>query len=141
MIGRILIVLVWALMDLAQVAIARAAGTGDRAGDGPLVVFAVSALAGAVLLVCLAVVNLAAYRGGGDPTRLARARLIAWLCGVRLLVVVVVMAAARVLGDRPHPISQSSFLGLALVAFLDCAVALGLAARSVAAIRRSVASG
>lgn len=137
-IGRMLIALIWAIADVSQVVLARLAGIGNRPGDGPIIVFEVSAVSGAVVLVCLAIVNARSLRGGHNATRRrglrAQARGLTVLCGLRLVAVIGTMIALRAADSTPDSVSQTTFLGLLVLATLDAAVALVIAARSLAAL-------
>ncbi|PZS19118.1 MAG: hypothetical protein DLM57_04575 [Pseudonocardiales bacterium] len=140
--GRALIALVWAIGDAGQVAIARSGGLGDRPGDRPLMVFAASALIGAVLLCGLVVVNVRAVKAFPDPerSRLAHlqihARVLAWLCGLRLVAVIGALVVAR--GSGTHDsITQSTFLELVVLTLFDAGVALAIAATTVTGLHRS----
>jgi hypothetical protein len=139
-IGRGLIALVWALGDVGQVALAWSGGIGDRPGDAPLVAFAVSAAIGAVLLCGLVAVNLLAVKAIADRTRQARllnqARLISWLCGLRLVVVLATMFAVRGSTGPDAPVTELTFQSLVIFAFVDAAVALGIAAGTMGGLRR-----
>jgi hypothetical protein len=136
-IGRGLIALVWAIGDVGQVALG---GIGDRAGDAPLVVFAASAAVGAVLLCGLVAVNLLAVKAMADSARQARlltqARLISWLCGVRLVVVLAAMFAVRGGTGPDAAVTELTFQTLVIFAIVDAAVALGIAAGTAAGLRR-----
>lgn len=139
-----MIALVWAIGDVGQVVLARSGGIGDRPGDAPLVVFAASATVGAVLLCGLVIVNfrsvnaVKALAGSARQARLlTQARLIGWLCGVRLVVVLGAMFAVRGDTGPDAALTQLNFQTLAIFAFIDSAFALGIAAGSVGALRRS----
>lgn len=138
-VGRGLIALVWVIADIGQIVIG---GSANRAGDGPLVGFAGSALIGVVLLCGLATINFRAVRAAADRARrvrlLAQARLIGWLCTARLVAIVPVLLALRSLGEAKDRIPQVTFMGLAILALFDAAVALGIAAGTIGALRRSI---
>lgn len=134
-IGRGLIALVWAIADGAQIVLGLGS-IGDRAGDEPFVGFGGSALIGAVMLCGLATINFQAVRAR-QAHLLTAARLLGWLCGVRLVAIAPVLFALRSLGDAKDRIPQVTFMGLVMLALLDAAVALGIAAGTVGALRRS----
>jgi hypothetical protein len=141
-IGRGLIALVWAIADVGQVALAWNSGTGDRPGDAPLFAFAASAAAGAVLLGALVVVNVRAVRAVGDAARLlSRARVIAWLCGLRLVVAAIVLFAVRGDTGPDTAITQVTFQALVIFVVADAGVALVIATSSVAGLRRLAQPG
>ena len=136
-----MIALVWAIADVAQVALAWGDGTGDRGGDAPLVAFAASAAAGVVLLCALGTVNFLAVRAVADRARqsrlLTQARLVGWLCAMRLVAVLVVLFAVRGDTGPDAPVAQLTFETLVILAFADAAVALGIAAVTIGGLRRA----
>ncbi|MEP7178181.1 MAG: hypothetical protein ABI775_03760 [Pseudonocardiales bacterium] len=98
-----------------------------------------------MMLGGLVAVNLHAARAAADPARSARllnqARPIAWLCTLRVLVVVVVMFAVRGDTGPDAPVGQLTFMSLVIFAFADAAVALGIAASTAAGLRRMAQLG
>jgi hypothetical protein len=130
-----------AASGVGQVTLAWSGGIGDRPGDAPLVVFAASAAVGAVLLCGLVAVNLQAVNAVADRARQARllnqARLIGWLCGARLVVVLAALFAVHADTGPDAPVTQLNFQTLVIFAFIDAAVALGIVAGSLVALRRS----
>ncbi len=133
-----MIALVWAVGDVGQIALSGYGGSGYRPGDEPLVGFSCSALIGIVTLCGLAAINFRAVKGVGQQVRLlTRARLIAWLCAIRLVGVIPVLFALRSMGELKDRIAQDTFTTLAFLALLDAAVAAIIAAGTVGALRRS----
>ncbi|PZS30617.1 MAG: hypothetical protein DLM58_13450 [Pseudonocardiales bacterium] len=144
MIGRGLVALVWAAGDIGQVALARAGGVGDRAGDGPLVVFAGSSVVACVLLSGLVVVNIVAAGALTNRPRLTRlatpARVIAWLCALRLPIGIGLMVATRGADGAVNKVPQLTFATMAFLASIDGLITLAIAGWTVAGLKRAVSA-
>ncbi|MEP7019417.1 MAG: hypothetical protein ABI808_02115 [Pseudonocardiales bacterium] len=144
MIGRGLIALVWAAGDIGQVALASAGGVGDRAGDDPLVVFAVSSILACVLLSGLVVVNFAAAGALTNRPRLTRlatpARVIVWLCALRLPIGIGLMVATHGAGGAVDKVPQLTFATMVFLALIDGLIVLAIAGWTVAGLKRAVSA-